>query len=195
MRLLNIGAGPKEIPVLPWYKGWDVVRLDIETEAEPDLLMDAMELDTLSAGQFDAVYGSHLLEHIYIFNLSRFLGGVQHVLTPDGFAEFRVPNALEACKAAAKVGRLDAFCYNSPGGRITAWDMLYGYGPFQERWGEPMAHHNAFDTGRLADTLNQYGFPRVYVQGVKWELRAVACKTDLPDTMKQRMNIDQKGTE
>jgi hypothetical protein len=190
-RLLNIGAGSKDIPVPPWYRGWDVLRLDLEPAAEPDLLMDAMDLDTLEAEQFDAVYGSHILEHIYLFDLPRFLGGIQHVLTVDGFAEFRVPNALQACRAAAQNGTLDAFCYNSPGGRITAWDMLYGYAPYQERYGESMAHHNAFDAGRLADMLSHHGFAIVYAQEVKWELRAVACRTDLSDTMKQRMNIVQ----
>jgi hypothetical protein len=192
VKLLNIGAGPKEIPVLPWYHGWDVVRLDIEPEAEPDLLMDAMDLDTLEPGQFDAIYASHLLEHIYLFHLKRFLDGAGNVLKRDGFAEFRVPNALRACKAAAEAGSLGAFCYNSPGGKITAWDMLYGYAPYQNRYGEPMAHHNAFDAQRLAATLN-YRFPKVYVQDAHWELRAVACKTDLPDAMKQRMNIEDRA--
>lgn len=190
MRLLNIGAGSKGIPVLPWYEGWDVVRLDIEPKAEPDLLMDALDIDTLKPGQFDAIYASHVLEHIYLFHLMRFLNGVRNVLKSDGFAEFRVPNALQACKVAVRKGRLSAPCYKIPGGMITAWDMLYGYTKYQMQWGEPMAHHNAFDPQRLAATLN-YVFDKVYVQDATWELRGVACKTDLSDTMKTRMNIDK----
>ena len=193
MRLLNIGAGPRGIPIPPHYHDWDVVRLDIEPTNEPDLVMDAMNLDTLEAGQFDAAYASHLLEHFYVFDLARFLAGVRHVLTADGFAEFRVPNALRACQLAIEAGSLDAFCYQSPAGPITAWDMLYGWLPYQERYGEPMVHRNAFDTTRLTDTLNGHGFPLVYVAGTAWELCAFGCKTDLPDEMKERMTIDKRG--
>jgi len=194
VRLLNIGAGPRGIPIPPHYHDWDVVRLDIEATNEPDLLMDAMDLDTLEAGQFDAAYASHLLEHIYTFDLARFLAGVRHVLTADGFAEFRVPNALEACRLAVEANSLSAFCYKVNGAHVTAWDMFYGWLPYQERYGEPMVHRNAFDPARLVSTLEGYGFPRVYVADAVWELCAFGCLTDLPDEMKERMTIDQHRT-
>jgi len=194
MRLLNIGAGPKGCPIPPWYHDWEVVRLDIEPANEPDLLMDAMDLDTLEAGQFDAVYGSHMLEHVYTFNLARFLGGVRHVLKADGFCEFRVPNALAACGAAAKAGSLDAFCYQSAAGAITAWDMLYSYLPFQMRYGEPMVHKNGFSPATLQATLEEHGFPLVYSAGLSWDITAIGCLTDLSGEMKRRMNIDYSGT-
>ena len=193
MRLLNIGAGPRGIPILPHYHDWDVVRLDIEPTNEPDLLMDAMDLDTLPAGQFDAAYASHLLEHIYVFDLARFLAGVRHVLTADGFAEFRVPNALQACRLAVEANSLSAFCYKVTTAHVTAWDMLYGYLPYQERYGEPMVHRNAFDPARLVSTLEGHGFPLVYVADAVWELCAFGCKTDLPDEMKRRLMIDERG--
>ncbi len=190
-RLLNIGSGASAISLPPWYRGWELVRLDIEPQTEPDLLMSALELDTLDGAQFDAAYSSHFLEHVYPSDMARFLVGILHVLTDNGFVEFRVPNALTACKIAAEAGSLGAFCYKSPGGTITAWDMLYGYEPYQMRYGEPMAHHNAFDPERLSALLGHSGFGIVYVQDVKWEIRAVACKTDLSDQMKARMNIDR----
>ena len=71
MRLLNIGSGPASLTIPAYYGDWDVVRLDIELRNEPDLLMDAMDLDTLEAGQFDAAYASHLLEHIYPARMKR----------------------------------------------------------------------------------------------------------------------------
>lgn len=194
MRVLNIGCGPVGIPMMPHYDGWDVVRLDVEAENAPDLLMDAMDLDTLEAGQFDAAYASHLLEHVYPMDLARFLGGVRHVLTADGFAEFRVPDALRACRAAAKAGRLNAFCYQSAAGAIVAWDMLYGYLPYQERYGEPMAHHNAFSAVSLVATLRAHGFPLVYVSEGWWELRALACKTRLDAAMMERLRITDGAT-
>ena len=190
MRVLNIGAGPKTTPIPPHYDGWEVVRLDTEAENEPDLLMDAIELDTLEPGQFDAVYASHLLEHIYPADLERFMAGVWHVLTDDGLAEFRVPDGLAACKRAAQAGNLDAFCYQSPAGAITAWDILYGYLPFQKRFGRPMAHHSAYDAGGLGLVLRAYGFPLVYVSVGHFELRAVACKGQPDADTLERMGID-----
>jgi hypothetical protein len=167
-RLLDIGAGSKDVKVPPWYDGWEIVRLDIKPEAEPDLLMDACDLETIDGDQFDAAYASHLLEHIYPFDLPRFFSGLRHVLTANGFVEFHVPNALRACQEIAKRETLSAFCYDSPGGMITAWDMLYGYEPYQMAHGTPFVHHNAFDADRLSSTLNHYGFPIAYVLDCKW---------------------------
>lgn len=192
MKLLNIGAGPAAIPIPPWYHDWDIVRLDTEEANKPDLLMDAMELDTLDAGQFDAAYASHLLEHFYPMQLERFLGGMRHVLKEDGYVELRVPDVMRACEAAVKAGTLDAFCYQVGRIRVTAWDMMYGYLPYQQLFGEPMAHHNAFTTQTLSDTLNHYGFPMVYIQAANWEIGAIACLTDLNAEMKRRMGIDKR---
>lgn len=191
MRLLNIGAGPRGIPVPPWWAGWEIVRLDIEPQNDPDLLMDAMALGTLEPGQFDAAYASHLLEHLYPMQLGEFLAGVRHVLTDDGFFEARVPNLLRACEQIARAGRVDAACYQSAAGLVTAWDMLYGYLPFQERYGTPMAHHNGFSPESLSTALRSYGFARTYVQAGEWEIGAFGCKTDLPDEMKRRIGIDR----
>jgi hypothetical protein len=189
MRVLNIGAGPKGAQLPPLYDGWEVVRLDVEPRYEPDLLMDALDLDTLEAGQFDATYASHLLEHIYPTDLKRFMAGVRHVLTDDGFAEFIVPDALGACRIAVQAGSLDAFCYESPAGTILAWDMLYGYMPYQEYYGKPMCHHNGFDRDRLTATLREYGFPITYSRAANLAIDAIGCKTDLSIELKRRMGI------
>jgi hypothetical protein len=189
MRLLNIGAGPKGLRVPPQYEGWDVVRLDIEPRHEPDLLMDAMDLITLEPGQYDAAYASHLLEHLYPMQVEQFMIGVRHVLAPDGFVEFHVPNALRACKAAVEAGRLDAFCYTSSAGDVTAWDALYGHRRFLMQYGGAMAHHNAFSTQSLTDLLFHYGFVRVYLKDALWQTGAIGCLSDIPAETKRRMGI------
>lgn len=189
MKLLNIGCGPVGIPVPSTYRDWEIVRLDVEAEFTPDLLMDAMGLDTLDAGQFDAAYASHLLEHIYPAEVGRFLGSVRHVLTDDGFFELRVPDALAACERAAEAGMLDAHCYDSPAGPVTSWDILYGYLAYQQRYGEPQAHHCGYSSASLVDTLHAGGFSLVYVAQRNFELRAVACKTHLDAEMMDRIGI------
>jgi len=180
--------------VPPYYDGWDVVRLDIDAVNEPDLLMDALDIRTLGGENYDAAFGSHLLEHIYPADLERFLLGVYRALAPDGFVEFRVPDALAACRAAAEAGTMDAFCYQSSAGPVTAWDMLYGHLPYQLRFGAPMAHHNGFDQAHLVATLDLYGFTRVYVARNEWEICAIGCKTDLSAEMKERIGLDGRAT-
>jgi hypothetical protein len=193
MRYLNIGSGPAIIPVLPWFEGWDAVRLDLEPSNEPDLLMDAMDLDTLDAAQFDAAYASHILEHIYPFDLARFLNGVRHVLTDDGILVARVPDILLACRIVARQGDLNAFIYDSPAGPVTAWDMLYGYRPYQMQFGRPMAHHDGYSASSLSDTLRAGEFETVYTQAVGGEIIAIACKTDLTAEMKKELGIDKRS--
>lgn len=195
MRLLNIGSGPPTVPMPPHYDGWDVVRLDMEASFEPDLCMDALDVGTLPWGSYDAAYCCHFLEHLYPADLDRFLLGVYRVIGPDGWFEVRVPDALAACKAAAFHDDLDAPCYDSPGGLIRAWDILYGYLPYQMREGKVMAHHNAFSQRSLTDTLRLYGFGLVYVSRAHFQLCAVGCKSDLPPEMKERLSIERATGE
>jgi len=194
-RLLNIGSGPASLTIPAYYEDWDAVRLDIEPRNEPDLLMDAMDLDTLEASQFDAAYASHLLEHIYPQGLERFMRGVHHVLVADGFVDFRVPDALAACRRATEDGTLDAPCYTVAVGTVTAWDMLYGYLHYQQVMGPAMAHHNGFSQQTLTGTLQAFGFGRVYIARNEWEMGAIGCKTDLDDDMKERIGLDRATGE
>ena len=194
MRLLNIGCGPIGIRVPPRYRDCEVVRLDVEPGYEPELLMNALDLDTLEPGQFDATYASHLLEHIYPKDLERFLGGVRHVLTDEGFAEFVVPDALQACQQIARTGEMDAFCYQSAAGPVYGWDMLYGKRAYQERYGGDMAHHNGFSPAMLAAALREFGFPLVYVRTGPWTIAAVACQQPLSAEAKERLGIPDEAT-
>lgn len=193
MRLLNIGSGPPGAPVPPWFEGWDIVRLDLEPSNRPDLWMNALDLETLDAAQFDAAYASHMLEHIHLFDLKRFLAGVRHILINDGVFVVRVPDVLLACRVAARAGRLDVFCYDSPAGPVTAWDMLYGHRGFQMQFGAPMAHHGGYGATSLSDTLRTNGFETVYTQAVFFEILAIACKTDLSAEIKEMIGIGKSS--
>jgi len=195
MRLLNIGCGPRGAPMPAHYHGWDVVRLDIEPTHEPDLLMDALDVGDLAGEDYDAAYASHLIEHIYIWQLEQFLGGVHRALGPDGFLELRVPDAMAAVRVAARAGTLDARCYESSPGWVTAWDMLYGYAAYQHRYREPMVHRNGFEERTVIATLRAHGFPNVLVARNEWEIDAIGCKTDLSPEMMRRLHERATGED
>ncbi len=63
--VLNVGGNSKAIALPPQYAGFEHLLLDIDPSGSPDIVCDARELATLDAGQSDAVYCSHNLEHYY----------------------------------------------------------------------------------------------------------------------------------
>ena len=97
-RVLNVGGNSKAISLPPQYADYEHVLLDIDPQGTPDIVCDARELTTLPAGQFEAVYCSHNLEHYYRHDVSKVLAGFMHVLAADGFAHIRVPDIREVMR-------------------------------------------------------------------------------------------------
>jgi len=180
MRVLNVGGNSKAIPIPPYYAGWEHVLLDIDPRGDPDLVADARELTALAANAFDAVFCSHNLEHYYAHDGQRVLRGFLHVLKDDGFAEIRVPDvkALMTRLVAAELD-LDDVLYTSPGGPITAHDMLYGWSVELAQSGSDFyAHKTGFTPRSLYRRLREAGFADVVLGSVPatLELAAFAFK-------------------
>lgn len=190
MNVLNIGAGPKGIPLPPHYQGWDEVRLDIEPSYEPNILMDARNLGQLDAGQFDAAYISHNLEHYYPHEVMGVLRGMLHVLAEDGFAEIRVPDVIAAMRAAVfDNGDLDTFLYQSAAGPVVVHDVMWGYPAYTETMGPAMGHKTGFSERTLRRALFDAGYNEVYMLERNFELRAIACKGELGAEMVERLGV------
>ena len=77
---LNVGGNSKTISLPPQYADFEHILLDIDPKGSPDIVCDARDLEELEAGQFDAVYCSHNLEHYYRHEVKRVLAGFLHVL-------------------------------------------------------------------------------------------------------------------
>ena len=103
-RLLNVGGNSKAIPLPAQYAGFEHLLLDIDPKRSPDVLCDARELAALSAGQFDAIYCSHNLEHYYRHEVPRVLAGFLHVLKDGGIAHIRVPDIGAVMRASTERG-------------------------------------------------------------------------------------------
>ena len=191
MNVLNVGAGPPGTTIPEHYGGWDEVRLDIEPVYEPDILMDARDLQTaLDPGQFDAVHISHNLEHYYPHEVMGVLRGILHVLSEDGFAEIRVPDVIAAMrKAVFDNGDLDTFLYQAAAGPVVVHDALWGYPAYIERYGPAMGHHTGFSERTLRRALFDAGYNEVYMMVGNFELHAFACKGTLPVEIAALMGI------
>lgn len=180
-RVLNVGGGSKSTAIPDHYSGWENVLLDIDPLGKPDIVCDARNLRALSAGQFDAVYCSHNLEHYYRHDAMKVLDGFRHVLRHDGFAEIRVPD-LDALMHRVVASGMDIgdLLYESPAGPIAVIDVIYGLGAEIERSGQDFyAHKSGFSPKLLDETLRKAGFSEVYVFVAPdiFEVRAFAFNT------------------
>ena len=174
--LLNIGAGPVAAP--HEYRDWKVITLDIDESTKPDLCMDARNLTTLKAGQYDAVYASHVLEHFSECDVEKVLWGFYHVLAPDGLAHVRVPDALSvALSLAHNRLDLDSRLYDAPVGPIRVCDVLWGWQKQIKRSGQPYySHRFGFSRDTLGRMLKEAHFEYVQIARGAYELIAYAHK-------------------
>ena len=175
-RLLNVGGGPVAAP--PEYRNWDIATLDIDESVGPDISMDARELTTLESAQFDAVYASHVLEHFAEHEVDKVLWGFYHVLTADGFAHIRVPDARAVMETVVQRGLdLDAVLYTAPVGPIRVCDVLWGWQAQIKRSGQPFyAHRYGFSRDTLGRALRRAHFEHILIGRGRYELKAVAHK-------------------
>lgn len=181
-RVLNVGGNSKSIPLPPQYDNFEKVLLDIDPRDSPDIVCDARELTTLDAGQFDAVYCSHNLEHYYRHEVPKVLGGFLHILKENGFAQIRVPDIGAVMRTTIEQGLdIDDVLYQSSAGPIMVVDVLYGHGVEIEQSDQDFfAHKTGFTQKSLLKALNTAGFSKVYCTLANLEINVVAF-ADTPD--------------
>lgn len=181
-KVLNVGGNTKQIALPSQYAQFQHILLDIDPKGQPDIVCDARELFSLEAGQFDAVYCSHNLEHFYRHDVPRVLAGFLHVLKDRGFAQVKVPDLQDVMQQTLARGLdIEDVLYESPAGPIKVLDVLYGYGPQIEHSGQDyFAHKTGFTKKSLSHALYSAGFIRVFVLTGNLELNALAFKTQ-PD--------------
>lgn len=157
--LLHAACGPAKIESLdfmrspdgsgPLFDDWSEVRLDIDGQYDPDIIGDIRDAKTwnnLDWPQFDAVFCSHAIEHLHLYDAPKALATFRSVLKPSGTVFIIVPNFHAACEHIVEGGGLSL--YDSPAGPIFAHEVIYG----KEDW----TAQNAFQqhkTGYTPDLL------------------------------------------
>lgn len=191
--VLNVGGGSKQIAIPPYYSEWNHLLLDIAPGADVDVVLDARRLTTLDAGQFDAVYCSHNLEHYYRHDCAKVLTGFAHVLKPNGYADIRVPDMAAVFKAMVTNGMdIDDVLYTASAGPISVHDVIYGWGAEIERSGVDFyAHKRGFTTKSLTAALEQAGFARIMMvfTNAGFEIRVLAFKTEPTEAQKATFGL------
>lgn len=193
LRVLNVGGGSKTIPIPPHYAGWEHLLLDVDPRVTPDIVCDARKLDSLPAGQFDAVYCSHNLEHYYRHDGAKVLRGFLHVLRPDGFAEIRVPDLRSVMERVVKHNmEINDILYQSGAGPVSVQDVIYGLGTEIEQSGHDFyAHKTGYTPNTLGQALNAAGFGGVFlfVAPEAFETRALAFKAPPTPAQQKLLNL------
>ena len=175
--LINLGAGEKGAAWLPaMFADWREVRVDVDATMAPDILADMTDLSAIESGSADAVWVSHGIEHLYLFEVSKAIAEIYRILADDGFFCVIVPD-LQIIAEYIASDRLHEVVYQSPAGPVIAHDMLFGFGPHLAQGRSSMAHKCGFTPTLLLQKLQEAPFAEIVLQRrASHELAAVACK-------------------
>ncbi|HVB16443.1 MAG TPA: methyltransferase domain-containing protein [Stellaceae bacterium] len=175
--LINLGSGPKGISRLPaMFADWRELRVDVDPTASPDILADITDLSAIESGSVDAVWSSHCLEHLFLYQVGKAVSEVHRILADDGFWCVIVPDLQAIAEYIAK-DRLHEVIYQSQAGPVMAHDMIFGFGPYLAQGMLSMAHKCGFTPTLLAQQLRGAPFAEIVLRRrAHQELVAVACK-------------------
>jgi predicted SAM-dependent methyltransferase len=176
-RVLNAGSGSLSARQLhPVFREnqWQQVRFDIDPQTKPDVVGSITNMTELfPSGEFDAIWSSHSLEHLYAHEVSGALAEFKRILRPDGFALVTSPD-LEAIAIFFLSHGLNHVAYTSAMGPITPHDMIFGHSGSIARGKTYMAHKTGFTCALLGQLLLDAGFPVVLAKSEGFDLWALA---------------------
>jgi SAM-dependent methyltransferase len=186
LRVLHVGCGANSANRLHRVfapAAWDEIRMDIDDSTRPDISGSIVDMRGFAEDECcDAIYASHVVEHLLQHEIDKGLSEFRRVLAPTGFALIRVPD-IEAVAQFIVEGRIDDVIYTSPAGPVTPLDMLYGHGGSIARGSLAMRHGTAFTQDLMAKRLLKAGFAELRVTRTEtYEIWAAAFmpEADIP---------------
>jgi len=188
VRMLNIGAGPNRHP------GW--LTADA-FKSEADIYMNATSSFPFPDNTFDVIYSEHMLEHIHIDKIPRFLSEVYRVLRPAGV--FRVTTPDLEIHAKNYVEKNDAFFepiitkYKARWStqKNKYWLVRSNGGAFMTRAVQRFYRHRwMYDFETLSSCLAEIGFSNCVKQTVGQSISEAAGKLDRPDRAFETLYVD-----
>ncbi|WP_147819393.1 class I SAM-dependent methyltransferase [Salidesulfovibrio onnuriiensis] len=163
--VLHVGCGVKRDDKLPeQYRTpeWREVRLDINPNAEPDIVGDIRDLRMIEDASVDAVFSSHNLEHLYYHEAETALREFFRVVRAGGHVLIACPDLQQVARLIAEDRLMDPV-FTPPAGPVAPIDMLYGYRPGLARGNHFMAHKTGFTPSSLRKLLEDTGFEDIRI--------------------------------
>ncbi len=157
-KFLHVGCGPqKKDRTTEIFKDWEEVRLDIDEGANPDILASMTDLSMINDNEFDGIYSSHNIEHLYPHEVEPTLKEFNRVVNKTARVIINCPDLLGIAKEIVK-GNVVGKWYDAPSGPITPIDALYGYRKELARGKLYMAHKCNFTLDLLLGLLKGASF-------------------------------------
>lgn len=164
-KILHVGCGSYgKVHKLFFGEEWQEIRLDIDENANPDIVNSIIDMKDVESESVDSVYSSHNLEHLYPHEVVIALREFLRVLKPGGFCLLSAPDIEVAAKFIAE-GKINEPVYISPAGPVSPLDMIYGFRPSLENGNTFMAHKTGFTLESLGREFFAAGFK--WVKGAK----------------------------
>ena len=94
-KVLHVGSGRKSVLDGLWIffaDSWRETRLDIDPSVSPDIVASMTDMLSVESSDFEALYSSHNLEHLFAHALEIALAEFMRILKPGGFALAFVPD-------------------------------------------------------------------------------------------------------
>ena len=163
---LHVGPGnSNKENTTPYFNNdnWDETRLDINPNANPDIVASMLDMSIIEDNSYDAVYSAHNIEHVYAHEIRTALSEMYRVIKDDGFLFITCPDLQSVCDEVSKGNLLNPL-YKLPNGEgIAAIDILYGHRPSLKAGNHYMAHKVGFTGEVLYGTIKDAGFKSAVV--------------------------------
>ncbi len=174
--LLHVGCGSKVNKPPREFLAYKEVRMDCNRLVEPDILASIVAMPMVESDSVDAVFGAHVLEHLYAHEAAMALAEFFRVIKPGGYVYVQVPD-LQTIGGRLAADQADQILYQASIGHITALDMLYGHRGSIGAGNLFMGHRYGYTANVLKKALLNAGFGEVAVdRETEYELKARAYK-------------------
>lgn len=170
--VLNVGAGKSTIDNSIFVDGLTDLkeyRLDIDKKNNPDICLDVNDLTAIEDDSFNAVYCSHMVEHLDFFKVIPTIKNFLRITKASGEVRIIVPN-LKSIAYEIYSGNLLNPVYDSPGGPISPVDILYGHRASVIRGSEFMRHKTGFTKESFEQMLAEAGIDNFEVKEFGFDL-------------------------
>ena len=156
---LNVGCGPKDKSQIKGFNNnnWKEIRFDIDKNVNPDIVGTLTDMKLVKTGSVDAIYSSHNIEHIFPHEVPIALKEFYRVLKDDGIVVITCPDLQSVGEAIAQDKLMEPL-YESPGGTVTAFDILYGHRETTADGNVFMIHKGGFTYSSLDRAFSEAGF-------------------------------------
>lgn len=176
--VLHIGCGSENSEKLhkSFRDGnWFELRLDIDPDANPDIVSDMVNMAAVPDASVDAIWSSHNIEHLYPHIVPEAMKEFSRVLKVGGHLLVTMPD-IQSVAAYVANGNLEDPIYQSPAGPICAIDIMYGLRSAMSKGNLFMAHKTAFTAKTLGMYMRDAGFSNITISRDWIDLWGVAYK-------------------